>query len=279
MIRQSVVGIAVVAAVVALSGCSRSDAPPGPAGPTLSLVGASGVAADLRRTVTQVDEAVETTLSVVDTSVWAPFDEQGAAVLKSGVPGSIGWLAFGDGGGGDWSRYASFEDSSGTLHQLWVEGRGRGVLSKMLYRRGGVTAIEYEGQWIDVPGGWVLDAGAFTFHSEGSPAVRLDIEAQQMHVTQAVPGTDALMRAGAAFAGLLRPQPLAAQLYFGACSGEWLAWGGAALIAQFYWVNFLKSKTYNTFRRAMAATMAAGVALSALVDCMASQGEQPDPGT
>ena len=40
MNRQSVVGVVVAVAVGVLTGCSRTDAPPGPGGPTLSLVGA-----------------------------------------------------------------------------------------------------------------------------------------------------------------------------------------------------------------------------------------------
>ena len=281
MIRQSVVGVAVVAAAVALSGCSRTEAPPGPAGPTLSLVGAKGVAADLRRTVTQVDGFGETTLSVLDTTVWAPFNEKGAAVpdTAAGIPGPIGWLQYDDGSAGDesWTRYGSFVDSTGVLHELRLTVKGRSLLSRMEYRRNGVPAVDYHGDWLNVTGGWVLDAEAVTYYPAGGPAVRVDIAARGMTVTQATPGMEAVRRAGFALADLMRPEPLAAQMYFGACNSEWLQWGGAALLAEFFWVKFLKSTSYADFKRAMAATMAAGVTLNALADCMSSQPEQPDP--
>jgi len=281
MIRQSVVSIVVVAAVVALSGCANTDAPPGPAGPTLSLTGARGVSADLRRTVTEVNGTAETIVSAVDTAVWAPFDDKGAALPSSpdaGLPGPVGWLSSASSSTADWSRYASFVDSAGTLHELRVSGKGRGLLRRMEYWRQGRLAVDYQGQWADVTGGWVLDNEAVTYHPARGPAIRINVTARQMRVAQAVPGADALVRAGAAFAGLLRPQPLAAQFYFGACNNEWLTWGGAALIAEYFWIKFAETKSYANFNRAMAATMAAGVALGSLVDCMTSQPEQPDPG-
>lgn len=279
MVRQSVVSSGVLAAAVALSGCANTDAPPGPVGPTLSLFGARGVSADLYRTVTEVRGPVETVVAAVDTAVWAPFDDKGAALPASseaGLPGPIGWLASADAAA--WSRYASFVDSAGVLHEMRVEAIGRGLLTRMEYRRQGKLAVAYEGQWVNVTGGWVLDTEAVTYHLPAGPAIRVNVTARRMNVTQAVPTADALARAGAAFADLLRPQPLAAQFYFSACNNEWLTWGGAALLAEFFWVKFASSKNYGDFKRAMASTMAAGVALSNLVDCMRSQPEQPDAG-
>jgi len=279
MIRQSVVGVVVAVVAGVLSGCARTDAPPGPAGPTLSLVGARGVSADLRRTVTQLGGAGETTLSAVDTTVWAPFDKKGAAIPDStaGMPGPVGWLAEDDGGAEDWNRYGSFVDSAGVLHELWLTGKGRGLLSRMAYRRNGTSVVNYRGEWLNVTGGWLLDAEAITYYPEGEPAVRVNVAARQMTVTQAAPGLDALMGAGAAFAGLLQPQPLAAQMYFGACTKEWLGWAGGALLAQLAWGKVLRTKSYKDFRLALAVTAAAGVALDKLVDCMAAQPDQPGP--
>ena len=279
MNRQSVVSIVMTAAAVALSGCANSDAPPGLAGPTLSLLGASGVTANLGRTVTAVGDGVEATLSVVDTAVWAPFDENGAAVASSpdaGLPGPVAWV--GENDWADWSRYASFVDSAGVLHELRLSGKGRGLLTQMEYRRQGELAVDYQGQWVNVTGGWVLDTEAVTYHPAEGPAIRINVTARQMKLAQALPAADALARAGAGFVGLLRPQPLAAQFHFGACNNQWLTWGGTALLAEFFWAKFAQSKSSGDFKRAMAATMAAGVALSDLVDCMNSQPEQPDPG-
>jgi hypothetical protein len=280
MNRQSVVSVVMMAAVVAVWGCAGTDAPPGPAGPTLSLLGASGITAEVRRTVTEISGGTETVVSVADTTIWAPFDKRGAAMPSSdeaGVPGPIGWLVYDGGLPPEWSRYASFVDSTGMLHELWLSGKGQAILERMQYRRGGALALEYHGEWLNMTGGWLLDTEAMTFHpGEGLP-FRIDVATQQADVARALPGADALFRAAALFTGLLRPQPLEAQMYFQECSGDWLKWIGTALLTELAWGKFIKSKRPSDFKKALAATTAAGVALSALVDCMDSQPVEPEP--
>jgi len=282
MNRRSVVGVVAAVAVVLLAGCTGADAPPGPDGPALSLAGARGVSADVQRTVTEISGGTETVLSVVDTTVWAPFDERGAALASSpeaGIPGPVGRLAAENetGAGAEWSRYGSFLDSTGVLHELWLSGKGRGLLERMRYRRQGVTVLEYAGEWANVTGGAVRQTEAMTFYPPDAPALRVDVSGRQVRVASVTP-FDGLLAAGAQVSGLLGPQPLAAQFYFGECSKEWLGWGGAALLAELAWLRFLKFKTYKNFKLAMAATGAAGIALDKLVDCMMEQAEEPDPG-
>jgi hypothetical protein len=277
MIRKLVVPM--LGAVVLLA-CSAEDAPPGPAGPALSLSRASGISVRLQRTITEVG-AGSRILSVVDTTVWAPFDGDGAALPSStgaGVPGAVGrrspWTLPEPGA----SRYASFVDSAGVLHELTVVVDGDGVGTQVAYRRQGRLAAEQRVRWAGVSGGWTMESEALTMHPAGAPAVRVDVIARGIQVARAAP-VDGVFRAGAGLAGLFAPQPLAAQFHFRECTKEWLGWGGAALLAELAWAKFLKTKGYKDFKLAVAATGAAGVALDKLVDCMVEQDEQqPDPG-
>ena len=276
MNRQSVVGGVVAVAVGALLGCAHPDAPPGPGGPTLSLVGASGVSADVQRTVTEISGGVETVLSVVDTTVWAPFDDRGSALASSdeaGAPGPLGWRDTGD--ERELSVYGSFVDGAGVLHKIWASGARRGRLESLQYHRQGVPAIEYRGAWVDVTGGSVLEREAMTFYLADLPALRLDLVGRDVRVASATPFTG-LLALGSEVTDLLRPRPLAAQFYFSACAKEWLGWTGAALLAELAWVKFAKTKSYKYFKLAVAATGAAGVTLDQLVDCMVSQSPQPE---
>jgi hypothetical protein len=112
---------------------------------------------------------------------------------------------------------------------------------------------------------------------EDVPVLRVDVTTRQMTVARAAPPADVFLRAGAALADLVRPRPLAAQdFYFGACSSEWLGWGATALLAEVAWVRFARSRRLRDFNLATAATATAGIALSKLVDCMASQPDQPN---
>lgn len=272
---------AALAAAVA-GGCA--EAPPGGqlvGPPTLSLSGASGVTASLRRTVTEIDAGGERVLSALDTTVWAPFNDVGAAVPTSpdaGIPGPVGWLdrsAFDEAG---WSRYGTFEDSAGVLHELYVVANTEGPGTRVEYRKGGRLAMLHRADWTAASGGWVLAREAVTFFPEEDvPVLRVDVTARQMTVARAAPAADVFVLAGAALAGLVRPRPLAAQVFhFSACSTEWLGWGGAALLAEVAWVRFARSKSVRDFNLAVAATSTAGIALSKLVDCMARQGDQPN---
>jgi hypothetical protein len=277
MNRLSVVSIGVVATVAVLAGCAGTDAPPGPGSPTLSLVGAQGLSAAVKRTVTEIRGGTETVVSVVDTTVWAPFDGSGTALSSSvgaGVPGPLGRLAASDEGA--WNTEASFLDTAGILHEVWLSGNGR-LLERMRYWRQGIRIVDYQGGWVGVTGGSVLDAEAMTFFPAGLPALRVDVTGRHMSIASATP-FDQVLAAGTRAIDLLRPRPLAAQMYFGACSGEWLTWGGAALLAEIAWARFLRAKSHKNFKLAMAATGAAGVALDKLVDCMLAQPAQPTPG-
>lgn len=277
MNRQSVIGIFMGAAAVVLAACAGPDAPPGPGAPTLSLVGARGVRADVRRTVSQIDGGTETVLSVVDTTVWAPFDSKGAALPSStgaGIPGPVGWKA--PPNESEWSRYGSFVDSAGVLHEIRFTGRGRGQLDGMEYLRQGKKVLDFQGQWDSVTGGAVIRREMLTFRPAGQPPLRVEVTGRQMQVAAASP-FDGLFAVGDEVAGLLRPRPLAAQFFFGACTKEWLGWGGAVLLAELAWLKFLNAKSVKNFKLGMVATGAAGVALDKLVDCMLEQPVQPDP--
>lgn len=271
-----------LAAVAAGSGCAdgfRGGDLAGP--PTLSLSGASGVVADLRRTVTEVDASGERVVSVLDTTVWAPFNESGAAVPAStdaGVPGPVGWLSRSAYEAPGWSRYGTFVDSAGVLHELDIIADEAGPGTRVEYRKGGRLAMRHRADWTAASGGWVLASESVTFlPEEDVPIIRVDLTARQMTVARAAPAAELFLRAGVALTDLVRPQPLAAQFYFGACSNQWLAWGGGALLAEVAWVRFARSKRLRDFNLALAASTAAGIALGNLVDCMASQPDQPKP--
>jgi hypothetical protein len=274
MNRHAVVGIVVASAVAGLVGCARTDAPPGPDGPTLSLVEAEGVDAELRRTVTEISGGRETVLSAVDTSVWAPFDGDGAALAApgAGIPGPLGKTAASV--EGTWDHDGKYRDSTGVLHELWVSGKGRNLLERMRYVRNRRLVVAYQGTWVEVAGGVVREQEAMTFYPPGLPAVRVDVAGLDMQVASASP-LDHVLAVGTRLTDLFRPTPLAAQFHFGACSKEWLGWGGAALLAELAWVRFVRSKTPRDFKLAVAATGAAGVALDKLVDCMLEQPYQP----
>jgi hypothetical protein len=270
-----------LAAVAAGSGCAdgfRGGELAGP--PTLSLSGASGVVADLRRTVTEVDADGERVVSQLDTTVWAPFNDVGAAVPAStdaGIPGPVGWLSRSAFDAPGWSRYGTFVDSIGVLHELYVVADQEGPGTRVEYRKGGRLAMLHRAAWTTASGGWVLADEAVTFlPEEAVPIIRVDVTARQMNVARVAPAAEVFQRAGIALADLVRPRPLAAQFHFGACSNEWLGWAGSALLAELAWVRFARSRRYRDFSLALAATTAAGVTLSKLVDCMAAQPDQPN---
>ncbi|MDH4045600.1 MAG: hypothetical protein OEY20_16200 [Gemmatimonadota bacterium] len=274
--------LALVAAVgVVLGGCASQDGSPGPGtAPTLSLSGASGVTADVRRTVSEVVAGSETTLSTVDTSIWAPFNDDGAALAatEAGTPGPVGWLSRPTFATSAWSRYGSFVDSTGVLHELRIVADDAGPGTRIEYRRGGRVVVRDVTTWAYVSGGWVLDAESLTYHLDNGSDVRIGLEGRQINVAGMPPGLESLGQVAGAFHAWLTPRPLAAQFHFRECSGDWLKWMGTALLAELAWGRFLKSKKPSDFKKGMAATAAAGVALSGLVDCMVEQPDQPDPG-
>jgi hypothetical protein len=280
MTRRSAVLGAALAAVAVGAGCKdgfRGGELAAP--PSLSFSGASGVVADLRRTVTEGEGSSARVVSVLDTTVWAPFDENGAALPQApdvGAPGPVGWTSKEAFDAPGWTRSGSFVDSAGVLHELLVVADNEGPGTSVEYRKGGRLALRYRAGWKAVSGGWALSAESFTFMPPDAPVLRVDVTARQMNIAGAAPAADVL-RAGASLAGLLRPQPLAAQgLYFSACSTEWLVWGGTALLAEVAWSRFLRTRLPWDFKKATAATGTAGVALSKLVDCMVSQPEKPN---
>jgi len=266
-----------------LTSCSEGRPPADPAvGPTLSLAGASGVSADVSRTVSLVDATGgETVVSDVDTTVWAPFNDDGAALVSdvdAGTPSPLGWrgnetftAAYG-------SRYASFVDSTGVLHEMRVTSDAPGPWTRLEYRRGGTTVLEHESDWTPADGGYVLAVETVTYHLDGGIDLKVRLHGRHMSVARAGFDLSPLATATGALGAWLAPRPLAAQFYFGACSGDWLKWMGSALLAELAWARFVKSKWPSDFKKAAAATAAAGVALSGLVDCMVEQPEQPDPG-
>lgn len=280
MTRSATV-LALVAAVGVLGGCARQDGPPGPAsGPTLSLSGASGVSADVRRTVSEVVAGSETVLSVVDTVVWAPFNDDGAAVAagEAGAPGPVGWRKR-EAYAAAWSRYGSFVDSAGVLHELRVVADNPGPGTRIEYRRGGRVVVSDVATWAYVSGGWLVDRETVTYHLGSGSDVRIGLQGQQMNVARGATGIESFGLLAGVFHSWLAPRPLAAQrFYFSECSGDWLKWMGTALLAELAWGKFLKTKLPTDFRKGMAASAAAGVALSGLVDCMVEQPDQPDPG-
>jgi len=265
-----------------LTGCSDGRPPADPAVvPTLSLAGASGVSADLSRTVSLVDATGgETVVSEVDTTVWAPFHDDGAALasdVDAGTPSPLGWrgnetfeAAYG-------SRYASFVDSTGVLHEMRITADAPGPWTRLEYRRGGRTVLDHRSDWTSANGGWVLAVETATYHLEDGSNLKVRLDGRRMSVARAGFDLDPLAAAGA-LGAWLAPRPLAAQFYFSACSGDWLKWMGSALLAELAWAKFAKFKRPTDFKKALAATAAAGVALSGLVDCMVEQPEQPDPG-
>jgi hypothetical protein len=278
MVWKAAVPILMGGVVVA---CTQREAPPEPTNPTFSIEGAQGIAADVRRVVTELDGDVETTVSVVDTAVWAPFDENGAALVtddEAGMVGPIGLLTRQEFASTEWQRYGSFVDSTGVLHEIRVGAKHGGPWRWMEYQRGGRVVLNLEANWMAVTGGWVMDQQTVTYHLEHAPAVRVALEGRQLDVASAGLGTELLAQAAGGLEALLLPRPLAAQFYFGACSGDWLKWIGTAVLAELAWARFIAARSFRAFKTAVAATAAAGVAFSGLMDCMLEQAEQPDPG-
>ena len=275
--------LAIGLAAGTLTGCADGRPPADRSvGPTLSLNGASGVSAEVSRTVSLRDAAgEETVVSAVDTAVWAPFNEDGAALASApdaGMPGPLGWRASGPFPMPGGNRYASFRDSAGVLHELRVTAEAPGPWTRVEYRRAGLPVLDQQTTWTAVDGGWVVARESATYHLAGSVDLRIDLQGRRMRVAQARRDLAPLASAGAWLGGLLAPRPLAAQFYFGACSGDWLKWMGTALLAELAWGKFAKSRLPTDFKKAVAATSAAGVALNGLLDCMLEQPEEPDPG-
>jgi len=275
--------VAVGCTMGAVAACADGNAPDDPGvAPVLGLAGASGVAAEVNRVVSLVpptgDEQV---LSVVDTAVWAPFNDDGAALASdvgAGAPGPLGWRATGAVAMPAGARYASFRDSTGVLHELRWTAEVPGPWTHATYRRAGRLVLEQTTAWTAVDGGWVLADDAATYHLAGDVDVRIVLAGRSMRVARAGMDLGPVASGASLLRAWLAPRPLAAQFHFAACAKEWLAWGGAALLAEVAWGKFLRTKSYKDFKLATAATGAAGVALSKLVDCMSEQPDEPDPG-
>lgn len=270
----------VVVALVVGTACGRDEMGSDPGSvPSMSLGGGGGVHATVERTVTLVDAvAGPDVVSVLDTAIWAPFDGDGAAFSSdtaAGIPAPVGRLASETYGETGWSRWDVFRDSSGVLHELSVEADGPGPATRIEYRRSGRLAVMQDARWTRNAGGWTLADGAVTYLPVSGPAVRVSVRTSAATLARRDPVLSPFARAAVAMAGMIRPEPLAAQFYFGACSRDWLVWGGAALLAEAAWVKFAKSKTQRDFKLATAATATAGVALDKLVDCMLRQDQQP----
>lgn len=275
---KRVVNPLIVCVGLTLLGCADADAPPDPTGPpTLSLIGAGGIAADLRRTVAEIRTGSQTTLSVVDTAIWAPFNADGAAVAsaaEAGAAGPVGWLAR-DAFERDRVRSSTFVDEQGVLHELLLVADVPGPWNRVEYRRGGRVVLDYAAWWWEVSGGWALASETVTYRLAGGPDIRIGVRSRRLDIARSGV-SDGLLTAGGALVGLLRPRPLAAQgFYFRECNTEWLKWGGAALLAELAWGKFARSRSPSDFKKAVAATAAAGVTLGALVDCMMDQPVQP----
>lgn len=275
-----VVGGVVAVLVAGVAACSR-DADGGPAvGPSLTLTtSARGVQGTVRRKVVLLSpNAAPSVVSMLDTAVWAPFDESGAAApapLDAGIPGPVARVLDDRYEAPGWRRSAIYFDSAGVLHELMAEADGPGPATHVEYRRAGRLMVVQEGRWTRSPTGWMLEDGAVSYLPADGSAVRVELSASGMVVTRARPGADLLKLAGGAMVDWVRPAPLAAQFHFRACTSEWLVWGGAALLAEAAWVKFAKSRLQRDFKMATAATATAGVALDKLVDCMLSQRELP----
>jgi len=263
-------------------GCARDVAPSDPAAPpTLELAGASGIRASLRRSVTTSSPAGSESAGVTDTTIWAPFDADGWALASSpdaGTPGAVGATSRSDFDSRDRSRYASFVDDAGVLHEMDVIAETPGPPTSVVYKRNRVVVFEQQATWASVSGGWVLQSERATYHLGTGTDLRIGVDALGMQVARAGFPRPDLMQVGAWMAGLLQPKPLAAQMYFRECTSDWLTWTGAALLAEYYWVKFSQSKNPLDFKRALAATTGAGVALNGLVDCMIAHDQQLDPG-
>jgi hypothetical protein len=273
------VGCAMGAVSACADGHSRDD--PGVA-PTLGLAGASGVSAEVNRVVSLMQPTGDAqVLSAVDTAVWAPFNDDGAALASdvgAGTPGPLGWRATGTVAMAAGTRYASFRDSTGVLHELRWTADTPGPWTRTTYTRAGRLALEQTTTWTVVDGGWMLADDAATYHLTGGVDVRIDLAGRRMRVASARIDPGPLVSGAKLLGTWLAPRPLAAQFHFSPCAKEWLGWGGAALLAEIAWGKFLRTKSYKDFKLATAATGAAGVALSKLVDCMSEQPDEPDPG-
>lgn len=266
-------------AALAHVGCAETGAPRRPsATPTLSFIGASGIDADVRRTVTEVWAGRETVLSTVDTAVWAPFGEDGAALASSegaGIPGPVGWLwrrGFED----DLNRVSRFVDDAGVVHELVLLAGESGPWSRVEYRRNGGLVLDHATSWVPVTGGWAVTSETVTYHLTDGPDIRIGVRTRSLDVARAG-SRDGMRQMGGMLAALLLPTPLAAQFYFRECNTDWLKWAGTVLLAELAWGKFAKSRSPSDFKKAAAATAAAGVALASLVDCMTDQPVQPSP--
>jgi len=270
-------------AVGALSGCGEGRPVADPAvGPTLSLAGASGVSAEITREVSvRAAAGAETLVSAVDTAVWAPFNADGAALASSdgaGTPGPLGLRASAPAADLSGGHYRSFRDSAGVLHELRVHADAPGPWTRIEYRRGGMPVLEQTATWTAVADGWIMADASVTYRLTDGRDLRVALRGRQLTVAGTEPHPGPLVSAGAWFVDLLAPRPLAAQFFFAECTGDWLKWIGAALLTELAWGKFIQSKSPSDFKKAVAATTAAGVALNGLVDCMIEQPEEPDPG-
>jgi len=277
---RRLVVVVTVAVLAVVGACKREPGGGSGTGPSFSSVGtSSGVTASVRRLVVQLEPGARASVvSVLDTAVWAPFDDQGAAAptpLDAGIPGPVARLAderFEELG---WIRSGIFFDSAGVMHEVIAEADGPGPATRVEYRRSGRLMVVQEGRWTRSSQGWTRADAAVTYFPEAGYALRVEIATRDVTLARVTPGVDVLKRAASVMLGLVRPAPLAAQFYFGACTKEWLTWGGTAMLAEAAWGKFAHSRLPRDFKLAMAATATAGVALDKLVDCMLSQRETP----
>ena len=264
-----------------LTACADGRAGDEPAvGPTLPRA-ATGVTADLRHTVSVLGATgAETVVSSEETTVSARFDRNGVAFAPPGIgaSGPLAWRADDAFAAPRTTRRARFVDGAGVQHELLVTADAPGPWTRIEYRRGGRTVFEQRATWNAADEGWVLAVGTSTYHLGRGVDIRIELQGRNVRVAGVAPDLAPLASLGRLVGAWLAPRPLAAQFYFGECTDDWLKWAGTVLLAELAWAKFVESRSPMDFKKAAAATTAAGVALSGLVDCMVEQDLGNDSG-
>ena len=268
--------VAPVLLAVLIAACDGRPDTAFPGDPSLSMSGGSGVSMKVERTITEISPAGETNYSIVNTTVWAPYDENGFALgeADAGLPGPVGVQYRSEFDAPDESWYSRFVDSTGVVHELHVVSESAGPWTRVEYRRDSVLVVEQDVRWTEVNGGWLMDRDEATYHLNGGSSLRISTRRQGTKLARRGGAVPLVASFGHMIGGMFLPRPAAAQFFFRECNHEWLAYGGAVLIAEALWIKFAQTKSPIDLRNAIAATGAAGITLSVLVDCMVEAGSQ-----